>query len=271
MNRIRRSQGCRRRLRSGRPVAAGWRAACSDRLSPRDTAPGRSSRGRHASAGCPGKPPAGARRSARGSTPAPAWPGPRPAAADHRSDGPPPPPRTFPGASMGQVPVIDAAVVRAHVTAQLPANCRRRASQPGGDHPDSQAVPAQGRDPLPVQQQQLTARPGRLGQPHRGHRRCPPATGTRSCGRCPPPCMPQPPDTGQQRLPVQRLRIQLPLTPTPRHQHAPHLTGVLRQALEPKRHAGVSVHPPPTASTAQTVCHLRLVRLTCTCEQASGG
>ena len=57
--------------------------------------------------------------------------------------------------------------VRPQMVAQLPADSRGRVAQSVGNLPDAQPPLAQGGDPLPLEQRQVPAGAGRLGQPCR--------------------------------------------------------------------------------------------------------
>src|SRR3954449_9470495 len=109
---------------------------------------------------------------------------------------------------MGQVAVVDPAVVRPQVAAQLAADRGWGATEPASDLPYGQPAAAQGGDPLPLQQREEPAPAGGIGQPGPGPapapagrapgptgrprpagpvaaRRSPLSTGSRSCDRCP--------------------------------------------------------------------------------------
>src|SRR3954469_2210570 len=135
---------------------------------------------------------------------------------------------------MGQVAVVDPAVVWPQVAAQLAADRGWGATEPASDLPYGQPAAAQGGDPLPLQQREEPARAGGLGQPGRWQAavlRSPPVAGlatdaqqlARRHGA----------DARLQQLPVLGLQIQLTLPASPSHPHTPKLPGVLRQLLEP--------------------------------------
>jgi hypothetical protein len=144
------------------------------------------------------------------------------------------PPQPFVGAGVGQVAVVDTAVVWPQMATQLPTDCRGRPVEPARDlaHPESPV--AQRRDPLPLEPRQIPAGAGRLRESRRRQTtvlHSPPVPGLA-------PDAQQlaggdGADTRLQQRPVLRLEIKLTFPAPPSHSHTPHRPGVLRQALEP--------------------------------------
>jgi hypothetical protein len=171
--------------------------------------------------------------------------------------------RVRPGARVGQVGVIDALVVRAHVPPQLPRDGRRRPAEPAGDLAYAMTAVAQRGDPLPFQPRQVPRGAGILGHPG----------GRDAASLGPPPVAGLPadpylaarlncPDAGEDQSPVRILEFQLPLaTPSPQL-HPFTSQGVLRQLLEPARRRGVSIHAPATVSLnhRSAITNMRVAR-----------
>ena len=133
------------------------------------------------------------------------------------------PARTLPGASVGQVSVVDAVVMGQRVAAQLTAH-GRRGTGPAARRSHAHQGPARAAwrsADAPEETGTGSTAPPPRSPPAEDHR-SPPAIDTRSCGRYPEPRRPRAFRHRLKQLPVGRLDLEPALTSSSRHQHALH-------------------------------------------------